>query len=96
MEYNNHGETLAVAFSIFTLLTGTRVKDCIRIFCNKFFKLPADETTPRRFKFTVDQTKIGMSWTVPEAGRTHLLPCSCLRLLSKSAGKVSQKHCSLI
>ena len=56
-----------MAFSLFTFLTANSVRDRIRIYCNRFFKLPADDTTCRHFKWSIAQTKNDMSGQGPES-----------------------------
>ena len=72
-----------MAFSLFTFLTANRVRDCIRIYCYRFTKLPADATICRRFKWSIAQTKNDMSGQGPESGRCFVIPCSCIKNSSK-------------
>ena len=76
-----------MAFSLFTFLTANRVRDCIRIYCNRFTKLPADATIYRRFKWSIAQTKNDMSGQGPEFGRCFVIPCSCIKNSSKVEAK---------
>ena len=91
MPRKNHFETLAVAFTCFSLFTGLRVVDSGRMLCNEVHKLPPDATTPRRFKFTIPVTRNDISGDGPIEGRTFVLPCSCIRNLSKIQAKSFSK-----
>ena len=76
-----------MAFSLFTFLTANRVRDCIRIYCNRFTKLPAYATICSRFKWSIAQTKNDMSGQGPESGRCFVIPCSCIKNSSKVEAK---------
>ena len=91
MPRKNHFETLAVAFTCFSLFTGLRVVDSGRMLCNELHKLPSDATTPRRLKFTIPVTKNDISGDGLIEGRTFVLPCSCIRNLSKIQAKSFSK-----
>ena len=91
MPRKNHFETLAVAFSCFSLFTGLRVIDSGRMLCNQLHKLPPDATTPRRFKFSIPVTKNDIAGDGPIEGRTFVLPCSCMRNSTKLQAKTFSK-----
>ena len=49
---------------------------------------------PRHFSFLLDWTKNNMRGVGPDSGRSFMLPCSCMRIMSKSQCVTSARNLS--